>query len=62
MTVRLWPGWRIVRELKTRRVRQQDIAAKVGCSTATVNKTIARKRVTVELCERVWKELEEVLG
>lgn len=51
----------INRRLKQLRVRQSDIAAKVGTSVSFVSTVIRRKAKDTELTQRVWQELERVL-
>jgi len=60
--IRRLPRHVIVAKLKARRVRQQDVAAAAGVSTAYVSQTIARRVPPGDKCEAVWSELARILG
>lgn len=53
----------IVSRMKAVRVRQQDIAARVGCSIAYVSATIRRATPPNNpMHGRVWQEIAKVLA
>ena len=59
--IRDLPRWQIVARLKGRRVRQRDIAERVGVSTTYVNLVIARKMKLSAKTEMVWRAIERAL-
>ena len=60
--VRSLPRWQIVARLKGRRVRQRDIAERVGVSTTYVNLVIARRMKPSAKTEKVWRAIERALA
>ena len=60
--IREMPGHVVVRRMKARRVRQLDVALRVGTSSGTVSQTIHRSpTVSKALAARIWTAIEEAL-
>ena len=60
--VREIPGWQVVRLLKRRGVRQQDVAQRAGTSGGTVSQAIHRSpKVSKPLADRIWAAIEEMV-
>ena len=61
--VRRLPGWRIVKELKSRGVTQWEVARRAPVGQSVVSKVIHRRYPKESNASiRVWRVLEEVLG
>ena len=61
--IRRLPAWQIAKRMKARRIRQSDVALRVGVSVSFVHDTIARRKPEGNAkAAEVWRVLEEVLG
>ena len=61
-SVRDLPGWQVVRLLKQRGVRHQDVADRAGTSGGTVSQAIHRSlKVSKPLADRIWAAIEEMV-
>lgn len=62
MLPRRLPKFAIVSHLKRVGVRQKEIARRAGTTQSTVSRVLSRTIRNTELAERVWREVERVLG
>ena len=56
------PRYQIVAQLKRRGIAQWQIARTLGVTVGYVNHVISRRAGATPLVDRIWAELERVLG